>query len=78
MIFKSELKKHLVGWSQLDITILVVDDEPDYLELMQGILEQEGYDKILTETNPLNVDSILKEQKIDLIILDIYMPQIMT
>ncbi len=59
----------------MDITILVVDDEPDYLELMKGILEQEGYDKILTETNPLNVDSILKQNKIDLVILDIYMPQ---
>ena len=57
-------------------TILIVDDEPDYLELLKGILHQEGYENVLTEKNPLNVLPILDKKNIDLIILDVYMPQL--
>lgn len=56
--------------------ILLVDDEITYLELLKSILEQEGYTNVITESNPLNVLNILKNQKVDLILLDIYMPQI--
>jgi two-component system response regulator HydG len=56
-------------------SILLVDDELSYLELLKSILQQEGYTNVITESNPLNVSSILKSQKIDLILLDIYMPQ---
>ena len=57
-------------------TILLVDDEIAYLELLKSILQQEGYSNVITESNPLNVKSLLKTQKIDLILLDIYMPQL--
>jgi DNA-binding NtrC family response regulator len=56
-------------------TILLIDDELSYLELLKSILENEGYSNVITESNPLNVPHILKTQKIDLILLDIYMPQ---
>jgi two-component system, NtrC family, response regulator HydG len=56
-------------------TILLVDDELTYLELLKSILQQEGYSNVITESNPLNVPNILKTQSIDLILLDIYMPQ---
>lgn len=56
-------------------TILLVDDELSYLELLKSILQQEGYSNVMTESNPLNVPQILKSQNIDLILLDIYMPQ---
>ncbi len=55
--------------------ILLVDDELSYLELLKSILQQEGYTNVITESNPLNVAQILKTQSIDLILLDIYMPQ---
>jgi two-component system response regulator HydG len=55
--------------------ILLVDDEVSYLELLKSILENEGYSDVIIESNPLNVPEILKSQKIDLILLDIYMPQ---
>lgn len=55
--------------------ILLVDDEITYLELLKSILEQEGYTNVITESNPLNVLNILKSRKVDLILLDIYMPQ---
>jgi DNA-binding NtrC family response regulator len=56
-------------------TILLVDDELSYLELLKSILQQEGYTNVITESNPLHVPAILKNEKIDLILLDIYMPQ---
>ncbi len=56
-------------------TILLVDDELTYLELLKSILQQEGYSNVITESNPLNVPHLLKSQSVDLILLDIYMPQ---
>ena len=56
-------------------SILLVDDELSYLELLKSILQQEGYTNVITESNPLNVPNILRTQQIDLILLDIYMPQ---
>ena len=56
-------------------SILVVDDELSYLELVKGLLNQEGYENIITEDNPLKVMPLLLEQPVDLILLDIYMPQ---
>jgi two-component system response regulator HydG len=56
-------------------SILIVDDEVSYLELMKGLLEQEGYQNIITEENPLKVISILEKKNIELILLDVYMPQ---
>jgi DNA-binding NtrC family response regulator len=56
-------------------SILVVDDELSYLELVKGLLNQEGYENVTTEDNPLKVMSLLEEQPVDLILLDIYMPQ---
>jgi two-component system response regulator HydG len=56
-------------------SILIVDDEVSYLELMKGLLEQEGYQNVITEENPLKVISILEQKDIELILLDVYMPQ---
>lgn len=56
-------------------TILIVDDEVSYLELLKSILEQEGYENVIAESNPLNVENILESQDVDLILLDIYMPE---
>ena len=59
-----------------EITLLIVDDEPSYLFLLKGLLQQEGYRKIITEQYPENVISILNDNVVDLIILDVYMPKI--
>lgn len=55
--------------------ILIVDDEPSYLELMKGLLNQEGYSNVLTEENPLKVLPLLERTDVELILLDIFMPQ---
>ncbi len=55
-------------------TILVVDDNPDTLTIVKIILEGKGFG-VQTAYNGLEVFSRLEEQKPDLIILDIMMPQ---
>ena len=55
--------------------ILIIDDEPSYLQLMKEFLNQEGYVNVLTEQNPLQVLPLLERTDIDLILLDIFMPE---
>ncbi len=55
-------------------TILVADDNPDIVTIVKTILERNGYG-VQTADNGLEVFTRLEEQKPDLIILDIMMPQ---
>lgn len=55
-------------------SILVVDDEADITALLQDILEDEGY-QVSTAKNAAEADEIYKNQPIDLVLLDIWMPQ---
>ena len=54
--------------------ILVVDDEEDILELLSVILHDEGH-RVLTASNGVEALGILADEKIDLVITDIRMPQ---
>jgi len=55
-------------------TILVADDDPDIVAIAKTTLEDTGY-IVQTAYNGMEVFSRLEEQKSDLIILDIMMPQ---
>ncbi|MGA7837158.1 MAG: sigma-54 dependent transcriptional regulator [Ignavibacteriaceae bacterium] len=57
-------------------SILVIDDEVSYLELLKGLLLEEGYREVMIENSPLNVMNILASNEIDLILCDIYMPEL--
>jgi two-component system alkaline phosphatase synthesis response regulator PhoP len=54
--------------------ILAVDDEPDILEIIGYNLSKEGYE-VLTASNGADAIRIAREQRPDLIILDIMMPK---
>lgn len=54
--------------------ILVVDDEHDLCELLRLYLESESY-KIFTAENGKDALTLLSEEDIDMIILDIMMPE---
>lgn len=54
--------------------ILVVDDEPDILELIEYNLKKEGY-QVYTAVNGLEAITFAKKYSPDLIILDIMMPK---
>ena len=57
-----------------DIKILLVDDEPDILEIVGYNLENEGY-QIFTATNGIEAIEKSKEIKPHLILLDVMMPE---
>ncbi|MFZ1530288.1 MAG: response regulator transcription factor [Ferruginibacter sp.] len=53
--------------------ILIADDEPDILEILQYNLRSEGYDVVLAK-NGIEAIDLAKKENPDLIILDIMMP----
>lgn len=53
--------------------ILVTDDEPDVLMIVQTGLEAEGYD-VITATNGQDALDIAEREQPDLILLDVMMP----
>lgn len=53
--------------------ILIADDEPDILEIIQFNLQQEGYEVVTAKTGDDAIEKA-KRHKPDLIILDIMMP----
>jgi two-component system NtrC family response regulator len=55
-------------------TILIVDDEKNYLVILEALLAPEGYE-VITEINPLNALRLLKETDFDLVITDMKMPK---
>lgn len=57
-----------------DITILLVDDEPDILEIVGFNLRNEGYN-VFTAENGLEGIKVAKKQKPHLIVLDVMMPE---
>jgi two-component system response regulator VicR len=56
-------------------TILVVDDEPNIVDLLVFNLQKEGYDTIVANDGITAVDMALKE-KPDLILLDVMIPRL--
>ena len=56
--------------------ILVVDDNEDNLELIEDFLDDEGYENIICVLGAREAYDILSSHDIDLIILDIMMPDI--
>lgn len=58
----------------LNATILVVDDQPALLDLMQLTLQSSGY-QVLTAKDGVEALSTLASQSVDLILADIAMPR---
>lgn len=57
-----------------DICILLVDDEPDILEIVSYNLSAEGYN-VITADNGVKAVKLAKKKKPHLIILDVMMPE---
>lgn len=55
--------------------ILLVDDENNFCTLLKLNLEKRGPFEVLTTTNPHEVVKLAKENRPDLILLDILMPE---
>jgi len=55
-------------------TILLVDDEPEIIQLMNIYLQNEGY-TLFTANNGAEALHILQKEAVDLVVMDIMMPQ---
>jgi len=53
--------------------ILLVDDEESFLNVMSGVLREQGYEVVLAEDGK-SAREALDGQKFDLIISDVFMP----
>ncbi len=54
--------------------ILIVDDEPDMLEMLDMIITDKTSHKVVTTNNPLEVGEILAKGNFNLVISDLMMP----
>src|SRR5918994_7489031 len=54
--------------------VLVVDDERSMREVLTIVLKRDGYDVLVAEDGPAAV-ALLKQQRVDILITDIRMPQ---
>lgn len=59
----------------MSYTILIVDDETDICEILSFNIENAGY-KTITANNGKQAIEICRNQKIDLILMDVMMPEI--
>lgn len=56
--------------------ILIVDDEPDILDLIERALKLEGFCRILKADNGIGAVETCKKEKPDVVILDIMLPDL--
>ena len=57
-----------------NFNILILDDEESIVNFLKATIEDEGF-RVFEYTNPKNALDILKNKKIDLILLDYKMPE---
>jgi len=57
-----------------DARILLVDDAPDLVFLMERILAAEGYTNVVSTTDPAKAADLFEAVRPDLILLDLHMP----
>jgi PAS domain S-box-containing protein len=58
----------------MDARILVVDDQPANVSLLEETLHQAGYRNVTSTLNPLEVCALHQSNEYDLILLDLQMP----
>jgi PAS domain S-box-containing protein len=58
----------------LNASILIVDDQPSNVLLLEHMLDDVGYTRISSTTNPTEVCALHSENHYDLILLDLQMP----
>ncbi|HUG35895.1 MAG TPA: response regulator, partial [Candidatus Limnocylindrales bacterium] len=55
--------------------VLIVDDEPANVRLIERILRGYGFHHLVSTTDPTEVLTLFAKEKPDLILLDLWMPQ---
>ena len=58
----------------LNASILIVDDQEVNVSLLEQMLGEDGYTRVASATNPLEVCALHRKNRYDLILLDLQMP----
>ncbi len=64
----------LKGGKMKKMLVLLVDDEPDFLEVIQYTLEAENYN-VITASNGKHAIELIKKDKPHIVFLDVMMPE---
>ena len=62
------------GSDILDANILIVDDQPANVEMLEQLLLEAGYTRVRSTMNPIEVCALHRKNRYDLILLDLQMP----
>lgn len=57
-------------------TIMIVDDEPINVDVVQAFLEEDGYSKFITVSDSTQALATIEKSKPDLLLLDLMMPDV--
>jgi response regulator of citrate/malate metabolism len=60
--------------SRLRPRVLIVDDEPDLIELIRDVVERAGNCRLLTASDLRQAEKIIASEKIDLLLADLHLP----
>lgn len=58
-----------------EATIMMIDDEPLNMEVVQSFLEEDGYSDFIHEHRSVQAIDTLKNSQVDLLLLDLVMPE---
>ena len=70
----TEWRSDLVAYVKM--RILIVDDEPANVALLEDILGNQGYTDLKSTTDSRRVSELCRELDPDLILLDLFMPHV--
>ena len=57
-------------------TIMIVDDEPTTIEILEMFLQSEGYEHFITTTDSTRALDLLARERPDVLLLDVMMPEV--
>ena len=57
-----------------EMSLLIIDDEPFNVEILEEILFDAGYQRVISDTDPRNALNLCEKHHPDLILLDLQMP----
>ncbi len=58
------------------LTIMIVDDEPTTIDVMEMFLEAEGFGRVVTTTDSRRALDLLAEESPDVVLLNLMMPHV--
>jgi diguanylate cyclase (GGDEF)-like protein len=62
--------------SRLSATLLMVDDEPTTIDVIEMFLQAEGYERLIPVTDSRNAFATIAEERPDVVLLDLNMPEV--